>query len=143
MLSMYPACFIKEEDGYNGYSVVFPDLNNLATCGKDENEAMAMAIDCLAGYIWWLKNDGDPIPSPSSIKDISIEKVMEELEGDPNDEGYVTMVSVDVEEYASLHFEKSVKKTLTIPAWLNIAAQKKNINFSQVLKEALIAKVRN
>lgn len=140
MLYMYPACFFKDDIGY---AVIFPDLNYLATSGKDENEAMAMAIDCLAGYIWWLKKDGDPIPSPSSIKDISIEKVMEELEGDPNDEGYVTMVSVDVEEYASLHFEKSVKKTLTIPAWLNIAAQKKNINFSQVLKEALIAKVRN
>lgn len=57
MLSMYPACFFKEE---NGYSVIFPDLD-LATCGDTLDEAMAMAVDCLAGRIRWLERDGDPI----------------------------------------------------------------------------------
>ena len=52
-------------------------------------------------------------------------------------EAFVNMVSVDVEEYARMHFEKSVKKTLTIPAWLNKAALEQNVNFSQVLQEAL------
>ena len=47
------------------------------------------------------------------------------------------MVSVDVVLYAKEHFEKSVKKTLTIPAWLNKAALEQNINFSQVLQDAL------
>ena len=46
MLSIYPACFFKEE---NGYSVIFPDLDNLATCGENLEEAMTMAVDCLAG----------------------------------------------------------------------------------------------
>ena len=46
MLSMYPACFYKEAEGY---SVVFPDLNNLATQGDTFEEAMEMAVDCLAG----------------------------------------------------------------------------------------------
>ena len=53
------------------------------------------------------------------------------------------MVSVDVEEYAKNHFEKSVRKTLTIPAWLNKAAQEKQINFSKTLQEALLAKIRS
>ena len=48
MLSMYPACFYKEAEGY---SVVFPDLNNLATQGDTFEEAMEMAVDCLAGYL--------------------------------------------------------------------------------------------
>ena len=48
MLSVYPACFFKEG---NGYSVIFPDLNWLATQGDTLQEAMEMAIDCLAGYI--------------------------------------------------------------------------------------------
>lgn len=138
MLSIYPACFFKEE---NGYSVVFPDLNWLATCGETENEAMSMAVDCLAGYLYTLKNDGEQFPAASAMKDVSLEKVAKELDTDTTN-AFVSMVSVDVAEYAKTHFEKSVRKTLTIPAWLNIAAQQKNINFSQTLQEALLAKIK-
>ena len=138
MLSIYPACFFKEE---NGYSVVFPDLNWLATCGETENEAMSMAVDCLAGYLYTLKNDGEQFPAASAMKDVSLEKVAKELDADTTN-AFVSMVSVDVAEYAKTHFEKSVRKTLTIPAWLNIAAQQKNINFSQTLQEALLAKIK-
>ena len=56
MLSIYPACFFKEE---NGYSVVFPDLNWLATQGDTLDEAMSMAVDCLAGYLYSCKKDGE------------------------------------------------------------------------------------
>ncbi len=138
MLSIYPACFFKEE---SGYSVVFPDLNWLATCGETENEAMRMAVDCLAGYLYTLKNDGEQFPAASAMKDVSLEKVAKELDADTTN-AFVSMVSVDVAEYAKTHFEKSVRKTLTIPAWLNIAAQQKNINFSQTLQEALLAKIK-
>ncbi|MBR0149561.1 MAG: type II toxin-antitoxin system HicB family antitoxin [Lachnospiraceae bacterium] len=138
MLSIYPACFFKEK---KGYSVVFPDLNWLATYGKTESEAMKMAIECLAGYLFMQKMDGDPVPKASSIKDISLDKVAAQLEADRTD-GFVNLVSVDVEEYAKEHFEKSVRKTLTIPAWLDTIAREKNINFSQTLQEALLAKVK-
>ncbi len=138
MLSIYPACFFKEE---SGYSVVFPDLNWLATCGETENKAMSMAVDCLAGYLYTLKNDGEQFPAASAMKDVSLEKVAKELDADTTN-AFVSMVSVDVAEYAKTHFEKSVRKTLTIPAWLNIAAQQKNINFSQTLQEALLAKIK-
>ena len=57
-------------------------------------------------------------------------------------ESFVNMISVDVKAYAKEHFEKSVKKTLTIPSWLNDVAMEKNINFSQVLQEALLTKIR-
>lgn len=138
MLSIYPACFFKED---NGYSVIFPDLNWLATCGDSLNDAMNMAVDCLAGYLYMLKQDGDPIPVPSPMEAISASDVAEELDSDAG-EAFVNMVAVDVDEYAKLHFEKSVRKTLTIPAWLNTAAQEKNINFSQTLQEALLTKIR-
>lgn len=49
MLSIYPACFFKED---NGYSVIFPDLNYLATQGDTLEDAVAMAVDCLAGYLY-------------------------------------------------------------------------------------------
>ena len=133
MLSAYPACFLKEE---SGYSVIFPDLNHLATCGETLDEAFAMAVDCLAGYLHWLQKDGEEAPVPSSMDKINLSDIAKELELEPS-EAFVNMVTVDVAEYAKAHFEKSVKKTLTIPAWLNTAALEQNINFSPVLQEAL------
>jgi len=140
MLTVYPACFFKEE---SGYSVIFPDLNHLATCGETLDEAMKMAVDCLAGYIRWCQRDGDTIPEPSPMDQIDLEAVAKDVDPDsPLGEAFVNMVSVDVEAYAKEHFDKSVRKTLTIPAWLNTAALEMNINFSQVLQEALLAKVQ-
>lgn len=133
MLSAYPACFIREE---NGYSVVFPDLNHLATCGDTLEEAFTMAVDCLAGYLYWLQKDGEVAPVASSLEQVDLEQVIGEM-GVSSDDAFVNIVTVDVAEYAKTHFEKAVKKTLTIPAWLNTAAIEQNINFSQVLQEAL------
>ena len=138
MLSVYPACFFKE---INSYSVIFPDLNWLTTCGDSLEEAMTMAVDCLAGYLYTNQKEGTVIPAPSQLTDINIAAVAKELELDSN-EAFVNMVSVDVAIYAKEHFEKSVKKTLTIPAWLNNAALDQGINFSQVLQEALLAKIQ-
>lgn len=138
MLSVYPACFFKEN---RGYSVIFPDLNWLATCGETMEEAMTMAVDCLAGYLYTCQKGNEQIPSPSQLANIDIAAVAKELESEET-EAFVNMVSVDVAAYAKEHFEKSVKKTLTIPAWLNNAALEQGINFSQVLQEALLAKIQ-
>lgn len=139
MLSMYPACFFHENDSY---SVIFPDLNWLATQGDTFEESMEMAVDCLAGYLHTCQLDGDEIPKPSKLSDIDPEAVAKEIDPDgPVCECFVNMVSVDVASYAKEHFEKSVKKTLTIPAWLNKAALEQNINFSQVLQDALKEKL--
>lgn len=137
MLSAYPACFFKEE---NGYSVIFPDLNDLATCGETMEEAFAMAVDCLAGYLYVSEMEGEMVPPPSDLKMIRLEDITEEL-GMEQGDGFVNLVTVDVAEYARAHFEKSVKKTLTIPAWMNMAALEQNINFSQVLQDALKEKL--
>lgn len=137
MLCAYPACFIKEK---NGYSVLFPDLDK-ATCGETLDEAMRMAVDCLAGVLYLVKKDGETPPSPSQPGKVDLEKVLAELydggEAPPCSDAFVNMITVDVEEYAKRHFEKSVKKTLSIPAWLNDAALRAGLNFSQVLQEAL------
>lgn len=133
MLSMYPACFFKEE---NGYSVIFPDLNWLSTCGDTFEDAIEMAVECLAGYLHTCQADGDDIPAPSKLADINPTVISKELDIDPS-EALVNMVSVDVESYAREHFDGSVRKTLTIPTWLNNAALEEGINFSQVFQDAL------
>lgn len=137
MLSAYPACFIKED---TGYSVIFPDLNT-ATCGDDLEDAFSMAVDCLAGYLYSSNLEGENVPPASGLQDIDIQKIMDELEVTSN-EAFINIVTVDVAEYAKTHFTTSVRKNLTIPSWLNDAAMKQNINFSQVLQEALLQKVQ-
>ena len=135
MLSMYPACFYKEDDGY---SVIFPDLNYLATQGDSFEDAMEMAVECLASYLYIAQRDGEDVPAPSSLVNIDPVAVAKELDPDlPVGEAIVNLVSVDVAEYAKKHVEKSVKKTLSIPAWLNEAAVAQGVNFSQVLQRAL------
>ena len=98
------------------------------------------ATECLASYLY------KPLPDqiinpPSKLADVSLEKVAKELDSSVEDGSFVSLVSVDAEQYAKQHFDKAVKKTLTIPSWLNDAAVKQNINFSKLLKDALIDKL--
>ena len=110
MLSIYPACFFKED---NGYSVIFPDLNYLATQGDTLEDAVAMAVDCLAGYLYTAKMDNEKFPKASKLSDINIDRLSDELDitGTYTD-AFTNMVSVDVKAYAKEHFDKSVRKTL-------------------------------
>lgn len=133
MLSAYPACFFEEKNG--AYSVIFPDLE-LATCGDNLNQALEMSMDCLAGFLYTAKQSGDTVPSPSDISSINLKKIAQDLDAS-DDRGFTTLVAIDVEEYARKHFNKAVKKTLSIPAWLDKSAKAQNINFSEVLQVAL------
>lgn len=135
MLSVYPAIFFHEKNGH--YSVVFPDLNHLATCGDTMQEAMEMAVDCLAGYLHSEKLDGNKIPAPTPIDKVDIHCEDDEDDDYGEKDRFVNLVSVDVEEYARAHFDKAVRKSLTIPKWLNDIAVSRKVNFSQVLQRAL------
>lgn len=99
-----------------------------------------MAIDCLAGHLYWLQQENEIAPPASDLQTINPAQIAFELDFSP-DECFANIVTVDVAEYAKVHFEKAVKKTLTIPAWLNKAALEQNINFSQVLQDALKAQL--
>jgi len=124
----YPACFYPEQHGR--YSVVFADFE-LATFGINLADAMYMAADAAAGRILSMLVDGEKLPKPTDIKKIKPD----------TKNGFVSMVYIDMESLKQNHDENPVKKTLTIPSWLNNAAVKKNINFSATLKEALLEKI--
>lgn len=124
----YPAIFTPEEDG--GFSVVFPDLEGCFTCGDDMADALFMAEDALALVLYGYESDGREIPAPSKMEDLKL-----------NDGEFVNSVACDTMEYRKRFNNKAVKKTLTIPEWLNETAMAMNINFSQVLQDALIQKV--
>lgn len=124
----YPAIFTPEEEG--GYSVFFPDLEGCYTCGDNLQDALFMAEDVLAFVLYDYEAEGREIPAASKA-----EKVKK------SGKDFVNYVACDTVEYAKLHNNKAVKKTLTIPQWLNEAAMKQDINFSQLLQEALLQKV--
>ena len=106
MLCVYPAIFFREKNDH--YSVVFPDLNHLSTCGDTMQEATEMAVDCLAGYIHSEKLDGNKIPPPTPIDKIDIHCEDDEDDEYGEDDRFISMISVDVEEYARSHFDKAV-----------------------------------
>jgi len=112
MYYVYPAVFYPEGDGK--FLVIFPDLNDLATCGDDLTEALAMAEDACGLYLFTALRDGDPIPEATPI---------EQVEKD-DEKAFVNMVLVDLNEYAKKHSDKAVKKTLSIPTWLNTLCEK-------------------
>ena len=125
---IYPAIFHKEEVG--GYSVTFPDLPGCNTEGNDLAEALYMAQDALGLYLYSLKQDNMPLPQSMQPEALILDK-----------DSFVTLVEWDEEAYLRRTSNKAVKKTLTIPEWMNTLAEEKNINFSKTLQEALLEKL--
>ena len=126
---VYPAIFTPEEDG--SYSIVFPDLEGCYTFGENLEDGIEMAEDALALVLYGYEKDGREIPAPSARSAFSVSG---------ND--FVNFIACDTLKYRKMYNNKAVKKTLTIPEWLNEAACAMGLNFSQILQEALIQKVQ-
>lgn len=124
MLFVYPALFHKED---NSYWVEFPGLEGCQTFGETLTETMANAQEALASYILTVLSGGAELAKPGEISDCLAP-----------DDGFVSLVSCSIDPYKD---EKAVKKTLTIPAWLNERAVSMGINFSQVLQDALLRRI--
>ncbi len=132
MKLIYPACFYEEKEG--GYSVEIPDLLGCITQGNNLEQALEMAEDAALGWILTSIEDEEEIPKASNIKDVKLK----------NQNGFVTLLLLDIDKYTEKYgSKKSVKKTLTIPEWLNKRAEKIGINFSKTLQEALLNKITN
>ncbi|HUM83116.1 MAG TPA: type II toxin-antitoxin system HicB family antitoxin [Lachnospiraceae bacterium] len=125
---VYPAIFTPEENEV--YSIRFPDVEGCYTCGDNLADGIEMAEDALALVIYGLEKDGKQIPEATPLDDIHLNK------GE-----FISYIACDTMEYRKMYNNKAIKKTLTIPEWLNEAAAAKNINFSQVLQDALKEKL--
>lgn len=106
-------------------AVVFPDFD-IATSGTDEADALYSARECLGITIAGYEEDGIELPKASTLEDISTKE-----------DERVLLVDVFMPPYRLDNQNKSVNRTVTLPAWLNAKALENNINFSQVLQEAL------
>lgn len=122
----YPCIFNEENKEYWGQFLVpldgiFSRGNTLAECIEDAKEALGNYLIDLKEY---------PICN-INLHDISLKENQ-----------ILSYVSINMEEFRLKYSRKSVKKTLSIPAWLNTKAEKENVNFSKVLQEALIKELK-
>ena len=120
MTVIYPAIFHKEE---NSYWAEFPDLEGCNTFGETLEETVLNAKEALEGYCFTVLESGQKMGRVSDIKDIKCDE----------EDSFTTLIECELTE----NIQKAVKKTLTIPFWMNEMAVKENINFSAVLQSAL------
>ena len=124
----YPAIFHVAEEG--GFWITFPDLPECMTQGDSMQEAYEMAVDALGLALTSREQEKQEIPTASEVNLIPVGK-----------DEYCVIIEFDMLAYKKRNNSKAVKKTLTIPEWLNEEAISLNINFSQVLQDALIQKI--
>ena len=101
--------------------------------GDNVADAMHMAVDACGLYLFTALRDGDPLPAPSPLNELKPAVILKDFEMESAAENaFVNMVPVDMTEYARQYSDKAVKKTLSIPMWLNTLCEEKSINFSKV-----------
>ena len=122
---IFPAIFSIEADGI---SVEFPDLPGCLSCGKTDDDALYMAKDALELHLFGLEEDGECIPEPSTISSLNLGKNQ-----------FVALIEVWMPPIRDEMAQKAIKKTLTLPKWLNDIAEERKVNFSQVLQNALMS----
>jgi len=126
MKIIYPAIFYQDKK-CKGFYVEFPDLPGCLTEGEDLEESYAMAEEALGLYLASRLDAGLETKAPSPFGKLK------------SKEGIVCYISADPGKYRKNG--RSIKKTLTIPEWLNTEAEKTGVNFSAVLQEALRLKL--
>ena len=119
----FPAFFYYDDDGI---SIEFPDLPGCLPCAQTSEEAFHNAKEALGLHLFGMEQDGDTIPSPTPVKDLR-----------PDEGAVIAMVEVFMPSVRDRINKKTVKKTLTLPAWLNREAEAANVNFSLILQEGL------
>lgn len=123
----YPAVFTYESG--QEIAIDFPDLG-CATSGVNDDDALLSARELLGCVLYGMEEDGEEIPDPTPLSDV---------ETRANE--YTVLVDVYMPSIRQANINRSVNRTVTLPAWLNTAALERNINFSQVLQDALKAQL--
>lgn len=121
---IFPAVFESGEE--KGYVVTFPDLPGCITEGDTLEEAYGMAKEALELHLYGMEEDEDNIPEPTKPNKIIINK-----------DSFLSLIEAWMPLVRNEMSNKAVKKTLTIPKWLNDEAEKNKVNFSQLLQSSL------
>ncbi len=123
MKYVYPALFVKEDENI---IVTFPDLEDTFTDGATMQEAFENAEDVLNLMLWNREEEKDDIPMPSSPEQITVPQ-----------EATLAMIKADTLAYRKLHDQKTIRLSITLPSRLDTIAREHNINFSQLMQNAI------
>ena len=118
----HPAIFTPAEEG--GFDVKVPDLPGCRTCGDDLADAIFMAEDAVSMWLWAAENKHEAIPPATQLPPVEAPQ-------------FINYVYADTDAYRKKNDTRAVKKTLSIPLWLNALAEDAGVNFSQILQDAL------
>lgn len=121
---IFPAIFDYADDGI---SISFPDLPGCFSCADNDEEALYMAKDALRVWLLSAEDENEEIPKATHLNEIRLDENQRAV-----------LIEVCLIPYRDAHMNRAVKKTLTIPAWLNDIAVKEGINFSFALQNALM-----
>ena len=124
----FPAVFTYEEGCE--IAVEFPDLG-VATSGADDDDALLSARELLGCVLYGMEEDGEAIPSPTPLSEMKLDS------GERT-----TIVDVYMPSVRQAQSNRSVNRTVTLPAWLNALAVERGVNFSQTLQGALREQLR-
>lgn len=131
----YPAYFIKKE---SGYSVFFPDLDNIATCGCNFAQATHMAMDCLALYLCSCLEDGKTLPPPSPIESLHLSDFLQnELNDIPYSDAFCQMICVDTDEYEQALHAGIAQILVELPDFLLREIDDNNLDLNEQIFFAL------
>ena len=120
---IFPAIFDFADDGI---SIEFPDLPGCLPCADTVEEAVKNAKEALMLHLFGMEQDNEEIPSPTSINKLKLEKNQS-----------VVLIDAFMPPFRERQNNRYVKKTLSIPSWLNAEAEHCGINFSQTLQNAI------
>ena len=134
MKLIYPVIFSATHDEKDTYLIDIPDINGI-TEGYGLPDAIEMARDYIGGYCYEMSDD--EIPEASSIESIDTSK----CEFFEVADSFVSLVDLDLDAYRRKMMNRAVRRNVSIPAWLDYAAEKEHVNFSRVLQEALMQKL--
>ena len=123
MKYVYPALFTTEDDSI---IVTFPDLDDTFTDGATMQEAFENAEDVLNLMLWNREEEKKEIPLPSPPKQITVPQG-----------ATLAMIKADTLAYRKMHDTKTIRRSITIPSWLDTLARERNINFSQLMQNAI------
>ena len=125
MRLLYPAIFYPFEEG-GGYTVEVPDLPGCVSEGDSLADAIIMGTDAACGWVLDELESGNPVPTARDINEIK-----------PDEGGIVNLIVLDMDSYAEKYGAKSVRKNITIPAYMNTYVEKHGLSLSRVTQDAI------
>lgn len=124
----YPAIIDYNEEGF--INITFPDFQYAYTCVQRDEDYITAAQEVLALAIIDIEESNGNLPGQTSAEEIVLEENQK-----------LVYINVWMPYHRTQVKVVYVKKTLTIPTWIDQLAKANNINFSATLVEALKEKL--